>query len=181
MDTKKFSDLEVLVEKLKSTCFKPELFNLFKFSPINESFIDYFIANGGKVEFQDYPMSGLLPGEALLLKNGEGRHNFKIVLKKNVEPFKRDISLFHELVHAKHIFAGIYTPSLDPEDENFESVVEYYARVYRADPRLLKHAVLSLGLEPHIYDKPSFEAFREDHSKGQIYFPFFKFEEIKMD
>ena len=181
MDTKKFSDLEVLVEKLKLTGFKPELFDLFKLYPINKSFIDYFIASGGKVEFQDYPMSGLLSGEALLLKNGEGRHNFKIVLKKNVEPFKRDISLFHELVHAKHILAGIYVPSLDPEDENFESVVEYYARLYRADPKLLRHAVLAFGLEPAIYDKTSFEAHKKDQ-EGQLLLDFTeKYTQILME
>lgn len=180
MNTKKFSDLEVLVEKLKSTGFKPELFDLFKLYPINKNFIDYFIASGGKVEFQEQPMCGLLTGEALLLKNGEGRHNFKIVLKKKVEPFKRDISLFHELVHANHIFADIYVQSLDPVDVNFESVVEYYARLYRADSKLLRHAVLAFGLEPAIYDKTSFEAHKKDQ-EGQKLFNFGGYTQILMD
>ena len=181
MNTKKFSDLEVLVEKLKLTGFKPELFDLFKLDPMNKSFIDYLISNGGKVELQDNPTTGFISGEALLLINGEGRHNFKIVLKKNVEPFKRDISLFHELVHAKHIFADIYVPSLVPEDENFELVVEYYARLYRADSKLLRHVVLAFGLEPAIYDKTSFEAHKKDQ-EGQLLLDFTeKYTQILME
>ena len=43
--------------------------------------------------------------------------------------------------------------------EEMEIILEYHARMLRADPQLLRHAVYSFGLKPEIYDCASYRAF----------------------
>lgn len=83
----------------------------------------------------------------------------KIVLGNNLRGYKRDETLFHELVH-------LHYP--DRLDEGFfktfganerGAVVEYFARPLRANPELLRYVIETFGLKPQIYDLPSFLAF----------------------
>jgi len=104
----------------------------------------------------------------------------------SIDPYERDKILLHEFVHI-HYGKNLLNDSLQIDGhynklrhEN-RVIVEWLARQYRADPQLLRAAVLCFGLEPKVYDKASLEAFPEYGPKygldtilspQQKYFPF---------
>lgn len=76
--------------------------------------------------------------------------------------YLRDLALAHEIVHA------LYPETPDRQDYGFDFtrrqnfiVVEWTARQVRANPELLKAAVLGFGLQARIYDGVSLKAFYE--------------------
>lgn len=106
---------------------------------------------------------------------------FIIKLRKDLEPYERDKTLFHELVHAH--YGSSYTNDsirvfeLEVEDFKLENavIVEWLARQLRADPKLLRHVSNSFGLEQHIYDRASAQAFHPAfNGQRQLLFDFGK-------
>lgn len=99
----------------------------------------------------------------------------KIFLKRNLEGYKRDKTLFHELVHAW------YGDELKDVDGTYakenNAIVEWLARQFRADTGLLRHAILSFDLRPYIYDRASHESFYP----GQLSFQFVRYNATLMD
>ena len=85
----------------------------------------------------------------------------KITLNKSLIEYQRDEVLFHELVHAH--YPVVLDDSLLSGPFSVQSirngVTEYVARILRANPEILKHTIEVFGLEPQIYDGPSFIAF----------------------
>ncbi len=90
----------------------------------------------------------------------------EILLREGLDPFKRDITLFHELAHLHHpILLSWDSPNYLGIEK--ETITEWLGRKARADPLLLRKAIYGFGLEPHIYDKSSYFAFSK-----QFLFPF---------
>src|SRR3989344_2484545 len=86
-----------------------------------------------------------------------------IYLADHLKPHQRDITLFHELAHLRHpiLLSSLVDTRITPFEKNErEIIVEYFGRKARADSELLRHAVLSFGLEQHVYDQASYAAFR---------------------
>ncbi len=103
--------------------------------------------------------------------NGMAMDNRReIRLEEGLSRGDRDLVLFHELMHAW------YGRSLDdsvmaPAAAVCSLIAEWLGRKYRADPLLLRKAILNFGLVPEIYDQASYLAF---YSKpdGQLELPF---------
>ncbi|MBI4147030.1 hypothetical protein HY494_00065 [Candidatus Woesearchaeota archaeon] len=96
-----------------------------------------------------------------------------IHLANHLAPHQRDITLFHELAHLRHpvLLSSCTDARMTPFAKNErEIIVEYLGRKARTDPELLRHAVVSFGLEPKIYDRASYVAFTG--IKGQQCLPF---------
>lgn len=85
-----------------------------------------------------------------------------IILKHRLEGFERDVTLFHELLHA-HYGDELTDRKTEGQkgEENF-LIIEWIARQSRADPELLKYTINTFQLEPQIYDKVSCQAFAPD-------------------
>ena len=100
----------------------------------------------------------------------------EIILTKGLYGYVRDLTLFHEVVHAHFLHKDkeeLVTTGL------CEYLIEWKARQLRADPKMLKKAVLSFNLEPNYYqDKSCLEAFFPNsltgngEEQGQLTFPF---------
>lgn len=105
----------------------------------------------------------------------------QIILDRNLSLHQRDFTLFHELVHAWYgpDFSenSWDNPCQSPTQKN--AVVEYTARQLRADPNLLRKAVLGFKLTPFIYDRSSYLAFHR-RQENQLEFPFVREIEEKM-
>lgn len=88
----------------------------------------------------------------------------EIWLRRGLSPYKRDVTLFHELAHIIHhpnLSNNRYAGNISPKEANDrEAITEWLGRKARADPELLRHAVLSFGLDAYIYDKSSYQAFQ---------------------
>lgn len=105
----------------------------------------------------------------------------EIKLEESLSHGDRDLVIFHELMHAW------YGQCLDDSVMALSStliavnstVAEWLGRKYRADPLLLRKAVLSFGLVPNIYDKASYLAFYFKPD-GQLELPFVQEIEEKM-
>lgn len=80
--------------------------------------------------------------------------------------YERDKTIFHEFAHVFYDISSSGT-SLRRDD----AIMEWLGRQWRANPLLLRHGILAFGLEPKIYDKASYLAFRKQE---QLEFPFFK-------
>lgn len=130
--------------------------------PISKDFIDQVIKDKWKVVYKD--LTGIVGGVT--------REN-EIYLARYLAPYPRDITLFHELVHIRHpYFLSSQTTNNRQEKCEREIITEWLGRKARTDPDLLRHVVLSFGLDAHVYDKPSYEAFQG--LRGQQYFPFMR-------
>jgi len=89
----------------------------------------------------------------------------KIVLQTSLDPYERDKTLFHELAHLHHpvllCLGDSYSYFSEREQLQREAITEWLGRKARADPELLRHAIVSFGLEPHVYDQASYRAFKD--------------------
>jgi hypothetical protein len=94
---------------------------------------------------------------------------FKIVVERGLKGYERDYHLFHETVHAwyDNKIEDVLYP-LYVKDEYFdygackfssEIITDWLALKARAKPELLRHTILSFGLDPQIYDQISYLAF----------------------
>lgn len=157
-----WSEIEQYVlESEKRTA--PDIWRAIHQSKISKYFIDGLIEKKWKVL---YNSSTLFVGSIHKTKS-------IINLANYLKPHQRDITLFHELAHLCHpvLLSSRTDAKMTPFGEyEREIIVEYLGRKARADPELLRHAVLSFGLEPKIYDKVSYVAFTG--IKGQQCFPF---------
>lgn len=88
-------------------------------------------------------------------------------------PYLRDKILLHEIVHAIHhpqLSDGWMTPEESARRNNI--IVEWVSRKARANPDLLRTAVLGFGLTPEVYDSASYDAFEYHPDKRQLEFEF---------
>ncbi len=101
-----------------------------------------------------------------------GKHSFAmlqlcntatIMIKEDSSPYERDTTLFHELAHLHYSppdnLATIFVSRDNLSYKQMEASIEWIGRKVRADPTLLRHAVLAFGLEPYVYDQASYQAF----------------------
>ncbi len=112
--------------------------------------------------------------------NGEGYCHFidkQILLANGLYGYERDKVFFHELAHAhfgQEINDGMGSIANYRGENN--AIAEWVGRKVRADPRVLRKAILSFGLQPHIYDKSSYEAFhktnKHSYNTDQLALPF---------
>lgn len=90
----------------------------------------------------------------------------RILLGKHLvfSPYERDVTLFHELAHARHPdILHVNTTSLNVN--LLEIITEWLGRKARADSKLLRHAIVNFGLRPHVYDLSCLKAFPEVEPK----------------
>jgi hypothetical protein len=131
-----------------------------KDKPITTEFIDGIIKNGWKVFYKE----GFVYAGVVTKDN-------KILLRDTLTPIKRDITLFHELAHIRHPVLlssqGIESHRIKCERE---IITEWLGRKARADPELLRYAVHSFELQPHIYDLASYKAFKGLDKQLDFYF-----------
>ncbi len=134
-------------------------------NPISTNFIDGLVEQRWKVWYNsDRNFTGSFSESAHI-----------IYLADYLKPHQRDMVLFHELVHLRHpiILSSSVDARMTPFGKNSrEIIVEYLGRKARADHDLLRHAVLSFGLDAQIYDLPSYKAFKD--VKEQQNFSFMK-------
>lgn len=126
---------------------------LMEHDPLNSQAIQKLVSGGWKLILAD-------------MKPGSGRCSEKekiIRISAKAVGYQRDEPLFHEMIHAH------YGKALD--DNNLTNVVswnedlaiiEWLARIYRSDYRLLKSAIETFDLTPFVYDKPSYFAFENN-------------------
>lgn len=127
--------------------------------PFNPDSIDRLTRQGWKVVLDDLESDGYaLPRVR------------EILLNRRLGLYQRDLTLFHELMHAWFgDELGGKNHVMDHKlAEESEAIAEWLARQYRADPELLRHTVLSFGLEPGVYDCISYEAFYPDLIKQGV-------------
>jgi hypothetical protein len=140
-----FRDLEVRIKSLKEYGHYPE--KLISNKPFNEESVDYLISENWSVEKDSVASSCNFPGTGN-----------KIKLKEGIKDYERDIHFFHEMMHAWY---GYNLADNTPGGSNNRAIIEYLARTKRANSELLKHSIISFGLPISIYDKVSFEAFKD--------------------
>ncbi len=130
-------------------------------NPISKSFIDQLLTESWRVKYLD---TGFISRGI--------SYDQEIYLANDLTPLKRDITLFHELAHLRHpILLSSRFAANEKEKCEREIITEWLGRKARADPELLRHAVLSFSLEARIYDKSSYQAFQKI-IRGQQCFPF---------
>lgn len=124
-----------------------------KDNPISTTFIDGLRKERWKVRYD------------CIEDLGSCDYENKIILLSSlfrfVFPFERDITLFHELAHTRHptlLNSVLHSPVPDPQQE---VIAEWLGRKARAEPELLRHAILSFGLKPEVYDQASYRAFKD--------------------
>ena len=125
--------------------------------PLSVSFIDELVQKRWKVSYR----SSFRKNFGVCCPDSR-----RIILAGSLkdDPYQRDKTLFHELAHARHPnFLGTNRELFLPKKEyaQRESITEWLGRKARADPELLRHAVLSFGLEPQVYDQSSYRAFND--------------------
>ena len=131
-------------------------------NPITIKSIDKLIIEGWEVSYIKNKLTVLLGG---LIPDQK-----KIVIKSTLTPYQRDLTLFHELAH-------IHYPYSKSNDNTYrykwnEIFIEKIARDTRINPELLRHAITTFGLEQHIYDEASYQAFYPKN-KNQLKFFFY--------
>ncbi len=107
--------------------------------------------------------------------------HIQICLRKGLEGYRRDLTIFHELVHVQ--YRGILDDLTGQEETDIpnNAIVEYLARIHRAKPDLLKTTINLFDLNPRIYDKPSLVAFshqvklEKEFLERQVPFKFAKY------
>lgn len=123
--------------------------------PISLDFINKIRTNGHRVEYQSFPEHHF----------GEYDRRSKLILLNEALqecPYERDVTLFHELAHARHPFSLNDNRWLKYEErQQREIVAEWLGRKARANPELLRHTIVSFGLEPRVYDLASYYAFQD--------------------
>jgi len=174
-------DLECTILRLKENAYytisfgtvKPymKLFDMSIRSPINQESIDQMISEGWRAVISD----------EMFAKYGVCRFDHKeIRLRPELGGYRRDETLFHEIIHA---FYGKETADTKisglPYWQENGKIVEWMSRKLRANPVLLKHVITAFKLKPQIYDKISYMVF-SDVSNTQTVLPFIS-EDIMMD
>ena len=161
------------VLQLRETNSRYPIWRAIEEFPLSKDFIDGIVEEGWRVIYEPdfFFLGGIThPPE----KN--------IILKAELKPYQRDRTLFHELAHLRHPLLLSYQTANDQKQKcEREVIVEWLGRKARADPGLLRHAVLSFGLDAYIYDKSSYQAFQG--IKGQQCFSFMReeYKDILMD
>ena len=148
-----WKDIEEEILRLQKEQPKDELWGKVASEPISKEFIDDLVKKKWRVLYRPY-------------NKNSGVCSFqqkKIVISRTYEhfPYRRDVILFHELAHARH---GELLSSNHEDREKRrqqEIIAEWLGRKARANPELLHHAVLSLGLQPQVYDQSSYRAFND--------------------
>jgi len=126
----------------------------------------------------------LSPERSSLLGN---YYRGEILINSILTGFKRDVTVFHELIHAYgHLvhndpLCDNYSLMSDIDErkeiEENAVLVEYHARKMRAQPEILKMVIGYFGLIPNIYDQISFLSFQEYLDQLTIH----NYQDIQMD
>ena len=170
-----------MIEEAIKECRKDDPYwKIWKLSidkPLSIDSINYLVKEGWKVGESWFPPSShCTPGD----------HKY-IGLNLDIDYYLRDRMFFHELCHAWYGDELDSSPSSSlhySRKNKVNLLTEWLARQGRANPDLLRHAIFSFGLEPKVYDRISYIAFKgpiEDLEK-QLSFSFaeefFKYKEI---
>ncbi|MDO8511215.1 MAG: hypothetical protein Q7S55_03555 [Nanoarchaeota archaeon] len=166
--TSSWTELDSHVHELKDSFPYWQIWKDIERKPINTFSIAYLVGHGLSL-VEDHTFSTLT---GAVMTRGDGKA--KLWLRRDLAPYKRDVTLFHELAHVHHpIYLsrsnGRFSASAEEENAR-EAITEWLGRKARADPGLLRLAVLSFGLDAYIYDKSSYRAFQ--WIKGQQCFSF---------
>ena len=120
---------------------------------LSENFIDELISQGWEVFYRE---NYLFYGSISPLPKKE------ITLRAGLQPYQRDEALFHELAHLRHpLLLSHQTARNHQEETEREIIVEWLAKQARANPELLRKAVVSFGMRPKVYDLSSYHAFND--------------------
>ncbi|MBI5797899.1 hypothetical protein HZA98_03275 [Candidatus Woesearchaeota archaeon] len=86
-----------------------------------------------------------------------------ITLRSGLLPFQRDVTLFHELMHAWYYpyLNDFYSGEAHARALRNGARTEWLARNARAQPKLLREVVCFFELKKEIYDFSSYLAFRD--------------------
>ena len=155
-----FSELETEFYRIRNNYPARNIWNLIKEFPIDNGAINILVNMGWKVT-PGYYRSLCVPSKR------------EIFLEKDLEPYQRDLTLFHEITHAWYEDDASDSPLSHYAYEN-RVIAEYLSRILRKNPELLKHTVLSFYLKHYIYDLASYQAFHPYPSNLdiQLAFPF---------
>ena len=167
-----WKELDGYVSKLIQVFPNLQIWKDIERKPITVSSIDHLISDSTNL-IEDSTITVFTGGIVI----EEETKKMVILLKAGLDSYNRDVTLFHELAHLHH---PIYLSRRSNEFDGFvsyaeetarEAITEWLGRKARADPELLRHAVLSFGLEAQVYDKSSYQAFQKI-IKSQQCFPF---------
>jgi hypothetical protein len=129
------------------------IWQLMENNPLNSQAVQKLASDGWKVLLTDMePGSGRCSDKEKIMR-----------ISANAVGYQRDESLFHEMVHAhygKALDDNRFTNRFSYEEDL--AIIEWLARIYRSDYRLLKTSIGVFNLTPQIYDKPSYLAFAEN-------------------
>jgi hypothetical protein len=158
-----YAEIGARVARIRETYPQWEIWGLISSRPITTNSIDSLILEGWAVGFSDNSSCHYQEKNITLL----------IDLEQYENSYQRDVTLFHEIAHAW------YGDALDDRllrgarCHDDRTIAEWLARQKRAEPELLRYAILSFGLAPQVYDRASYEAFAGQADLDlQLVFPF---------
>ncbi len=151
-----------------------------KDNPITPKSIAGLVADGVRVRLYD-GVGGHALSKLKIIGVGEGN---------GLNGYERDKNLFHEVVHMHygHILHdgcrdgdGCSVDGISQGERS--AITEWIGRRCRAKPELLRSAILGFGLEPRVYDRPSYESFLSNSLGRQLMFSFAEdyFKSVFMD
>lgn len=150
-DKAAWNDLDAYVRYLKDISSRfgdhKSFFNLIISNPFTKKSVDQLISIGWNLTTD------------LIYEGSINPDNKTIYLREDLEDYRRDSTLFHELVHAWYGECSYDIPIEDQHRRENAAITEWLARKLRAQPDLLKHVIKSFDLQPHVYDRISLEAF----------------------
>ena|SRR3989338_157754 len=164
-----WEDLSRYVEYIRENSHR-SVWELIREEPFDFEAIDDLIRYNFELKFY----AGLSDGNVYFQSRDNDRRDGGIIyLNSNLKGYLRDKVFFHELVHAHYGDELSDAVKKTPELQNHNNaIVEWLARHHRTNPILLRHALLSYGLDIQIYDLSSFHALYDPYETNQILFPF---------
>lgn len=149
-------------------------------NPITPKSVAGLVADGFEVRLNN-GIGGVASSKLKIIGVGMGN---------GLNGYQRDKNLFHEIVHIHygHILDdgcrdgdGCSVDGISQGERS--AITEWMGRQCRAKPELLRSAVLGFGLEPRVYDRPSYESLFSNSSGRQLMFPFAEdyFKKVFMD
>ncbi|MDP3728881.1 MAG: hypothetical protein Q8R18_05530 [bacterium] len=106
--------------------------------------IDFLVKTNWLVE-KGFPMS-----------LGEVTFDKKIIYREDLKTKERDITICHELAH---VFYPAKSYQQNISNINWECIIEWIGRRWRAKPEVLKEIIEGFHIQPRVYDRITQRAF----------------------
>lgn len=154
-------NLETCVTELQAQGHNPLLFSLIREKPLTPDSIDEILRQGWKI---------MLTGIPCRCASQCSYRTKTIYLDEGLEPYERDKALFHEIAHAWYgLTATMDDENLGEYGTKNNALVEWACRLSRANPEILRRAVIGFNLTPRIYDRASSQAFQQENKETRVF------------